>query len=163
MSLHLGKRKLENSPQTSPLGKDGGDKAASRPKKAQVTGNPAESRINSLEEARHFCNEQGQLIDGAPVNTASVLNLLLWLSVTPNKSAQFLMDGTRSAYHILKHAQETGTIGDTRMDDPRLLQELEAQRESLAKLEQLVSKMASDNQGEMKEIRKDIAEIKDNT
>ena len=162
MSSHLGKRKLENSPQTSPLGKDGGDKAALRPKKAQVTGNPAESKINSLEEARHFCNEQGQLIDGAPVNTASVLNLLLWLSVTPNKSAQFLMDGTRSAYHILKHAQETGTIGDTRTDDPRLLQELEAQRESLAKLEQLVSKMASDNQGEMKEIRKDIAEIKDN-
>ena len=131
-----------------------------RPRKAQLPGNPAESKINSLEEARHFCNEQGQLIDGAPVNTASVLNLLLWLSVTPNKPAQFLTDGIRSAYQILRHAQETGAIGDTSKDGPRLLQELGSQRESLAKLEQLVVKMAADSQGEMKEIKKDIEEAK---
>ena len=160
MSTYLGKRKLENSPQTSPLGKDGGDKVTPRPRKAQLPGNPAESKINSLEEARHFCNEQGQLIDGAPVNTASVLNLLLWLSVTPNKPAQFLTDGIRSAYQILRHAQETGAIGDTSKDGPRLLQELGSQRESLAKLEQLVVKMAADSQGEMKEIKKDIEEAK---
>ena len=152
------------------MGKDGGDKPTPRVKKAQLTGNPAESKINSIKEARRFCNEQGQLNDGTAVNTASVLSLLHWLSVTPNKSAQFLTEGIRSVYQVLKHAQETGAISDARTDDARLLHELGSQRESLANLEQLVSKMASDSQGEMKEIRKDIeetkkgiTEIKDNT
>ncbi len=131
------------------------------PKKAQLTGNPVESKVNSLEEARLFLREQGQLSsDGGAVNTSSLLNILLWLSVTPNKTTQFLIDGIRSAYQVLKYAQEAGIINDARSDDTRLLQELESQRESFTKLEQLVSKMASNSQGEMKEIRRDIEETK---
>ena len=142
------------------MGKDGGGRATPRPRKALVTGDPVESKIKSLEEARAFFEEQGQLNDGMAANTTSILNLLFWLAVGPNKSAQFLTDGIHSAYQVLKHAQETGTIGDTHTDDPRVLQELESQRVSLANLEHLVLKIASDSQGEMKEIRKDIEETK---
>jgi hypothetical protein len=162
ITSQLGKRKGPvNSPETSPVvGKDGGGRATSRPRKALVMGDPVESKIKSLEEARAFFVEQGQLNEGAAANTTSILNLLFWLAVGPNKSAQFLTDGIRSAYQVLKHAQETGTIGDTHEGDPRVLQELESQRASLANLEHLVTKIASDNQGEMKEIRKDIEETK---
>ena len=163
MTSQLGKRKPVNSPETSPLavvGKDGGGRATPRPRKALAMGDPVESKIKSLEEARAFFAEQGQLDEGAAANTTSVLNLLFWLAVGPNKSAQFLTDGIRSAYQVLKHAQEAGAIGDIHTDDPRVLQELESQRAALTKLEHLVTRIASDNQGEMKEIKKDIEETK---
>ena len=160
VTSQLGKRKPVNSPETSPVvGKDS-ERATPRPRKALITEYPVESKIKSLEEARAFFKEQGQLKDDEATNTTSIVNLLFWLAVGPNKSAQFLTDGIRSAYQILRHAQETGTISDTHMDDPRVLQELESQRASLANLEGLVSKIASDSQGEMKEIRKDIEETK---
>ena len=163
ITSQLGKRKPANSPETSPLaavGKDGGGRATPRPRKALVIGDPVESKVKSLEEARAFFVEQGQLNEDVAANTTSVLNLLFWLAVGPNKSAQFLTDGIRSAYQVLKHAQETGTIGDIHASDPRVLQELESQRASLANLENLVTKIASDNQGQMKVIRKDIEETK---
>ena len=159
------KRKKVGTPEGSPQGKaDIPNMPTAAPRTAKTTvlgGLFNANRINTLESTKVFLKGQGALKDDKAIDIPIICAALSALIEFPLKSTTTLTDGIKSICLILKDMVDNPSIAeDSHCNDP-IIKELADQKATLARLETTIIKMASDSQGELKELKKGLEESRD--